>query len=90
MIQGENNKHKNRTKTALLLLRFGPLKDMFGELQKYLVQSLPQTIFEHLSEDRNARTRHQNSLVELCYFIFIQVNEMLLIAFPNTEEITIK
>lgn len=37
--------------------------DAIGELQKYLVQSLPQTIFEHLSEDRNARTRHQNSLV---------------------------
>ena len=27
-----------------------------------MIQSLPLTIFESLSDDRNARTRHQNSL----------------------------
>lgn len=36
--------------------------DAIRMLQDYLIQSLPLTIFESLSDDRNARTRHQNSL----------------------------
>lgn len=37
--------------------------DAIGELQNYLIQSLPLTIFENLSEDRNSRTRNQNPLL---------------------------
>lgn len=36
--------------------------DAINDLQNYLISMLPLTVFEHLAEDRNSRTRNHNPL----------------------------